>query len=261
MSLDFDYGADVAEGTGEKRVNPEEGQQFGRLKSIIHLGSIVSIYNGKPKPPANKVVLNFELVGNLVPEGEEGSITGLHPDTGEPLNHSIAINLTKGDNAKLTEFMKAAISKKEMEDGSVKGFDDIVSRAFGLDIVGSKEKGEDGKPKYLDIKSITAVPAALKALIPALKNPGVGHVRLGQLAEAGAAALEECNMYLDVQLGMMVSEEWKAGTHPAIAIVETIRKDNPNYAKAKGKATEGAEGAAAGNTPAPTEKLDAGEEF
>ena len=257
--MEFDYGADLAEGTGVARVNPEEGQQYGVLKSVIHLGKIVSFYNKKPKPPTNKVVLVFELKGNLVPEGEDECITGLHPETGEPLDHSLTINLTKGDNAMLTKIMAALISKKEMEAGSVGGWDQLIGRAVGLDIKGSEEK-VDGKPKYVDIKAVTAAPAALKAQIPPLKNAGVGHVRLPQLT---VAALHECNMYLDVQMGMMKSEEWAAGTHPAIALVEEIRKDNPKYATAEVKGdTAAQEQSGEPQKPAAEpEKVDSDEEF
>lgn len=258
--FEFDYGADLAEGNGVKRVNPEEGLQFAVLKSVIHLGKIVTYFNKQPKPPVNKVVLNFELKGNLVPEGEDEAITGLHPETGEPLNQSLTVNLTKGDNAMLTKVMAALISKKEMAENSVKGWGDLIGRKVQLDIKGSDEK-VDGKPKFVDIKAVTAAPAALKASIPDLKNAGVGHVQLTQLT---AAALEECNMYLDVQKGMMESEEWKAGTHPAIAIVDEIRKENPNYAKAKAKDDKPGEDATGGQgatPPAETEKVDSSEEF
>lgn len=257
MSFEFDYGADVAEASGIKRVNPEVGGQFGRLKSVIHLGQIIQVYKGKPKPPTNRVVLNFELIGNLVDPEDDEYISGLHPETGEPLNQSIAINLTKGDNAKLTEVMGALVSKKEMEAGTVGGWDDLIGRPVGLELKGSDDKDDSGKPKFVDIASITTAPAALKAAMPPLKNAGVGHVRLSQLT---VAALDECNVYTDIQMGMMKSEEWKAGTHPAIALVEEIRKERLNYAKAKEKANTGAE-EPTGNTPAPTEKVDSTEEF
>lgn len=259
MDFEFDFGAELAEGNGVKRVNPEEGLQYGVLKSVIHLGKIGSSYQGKPKPPVNKVVLNFELKGNLVPEGEDECITGLHPETGEPLDHSITINLTKGDNAMLTKVMAALISKKEMTENTVKGWDQLIGRPVGLDIKGSDEK-VDGKPKYVDIKGISAAPAALKAQIPGLKNPGVGHATLPKLT---VAALHECNMYLDVQMGMMKSEEWSAGTHPAIALVEEIRKENPKYATAEvkgGKAADSATGT--DNKPAvEPEAVSSDEEF
>lgn len=258
--LDFDYGAEVSESTGVQRVNPEEGQQYAVLKSVIHLGKIASAYKGKPKPPVNRVVLNLELKGNLVPEGEDECITGLHPETGEPLDHSLSINLMKGDNAMLTKVMAALITKKEMSEGTIKGWDQLIGRPVGLNIKGSDEK-VDGKPKYVDIKEVTPAPAALKSQIPALKNPGVGHATLPKLT---VEALHECNMYLDVQLGMMKSEEWAAGTHPAIALVEEIRKENPKYATAevKGdKAAQGDESEQKSTPAAEPEKVDSSEEF
>ncbi|WP_188754146.1 hypothetical protein, partial [Pedobacter psychrotolerans] len=116
-------------------------------------------------------------------------------------------------------------------------------------------------PKYVDIKGITQFPAALKPTIKGIKNAGVGHCLLKDLS---IAALDEVNMYLDVQLGMMKSEEWKAGSHPAIALVEEIRKENPNYAKAKAKDDKPSDDATGGSQQpagAPAEKVDADEEF
>lgn len=261
--LDFDYGADLAEGGGFDRVNPEVGVQYGYLKSVVHLGKVAGDFEGKAKDPTNRVSLNFELMGNLVPEGEDGCITGLHPDTGEPLTQSVVVNLVKGDNAFLTKVMNALISKKEMDEGSIKGWEPLIGRPVTLDIKGSK-KLKDGKPEYVDIKGISVFPPALKPMATGIKHKGVGHVLLKDLTKE---ALEEVNMFLGVQKGMMESEEWKAGTHPAIAIVEEIRKDNPNYAKATGKADKGADGAqgASGGAQqqqgAPAEEVKGDEEF
>lgn len=261
MSFEFDYGADLAEGTGVKRVNPEVGNQYAYLKSVIHLGKIAGDFDGNPKPPTNRVCLNFELMGNLAGEDADDYISGLHPDTGEPLNQSVTVNLVKGDNAFLTKVMAALVTKKEMELGSIKGWEQLIGRPVTLDIKGSK-KMKDGKPEYVDIKGISVFPSALKAVATGIKHPGVGHCTLPALTKE---ALDEVNMYLDVQMGMMKSEEWKAGTHPAIALVDEIRKTNPNYAKAASKsekAADGAEQGAEAQTPAtPTEAVDSNEEF
>lgn len=251
---DFDYGAEIAEATGVKRVNPETGLHFARLRSIIHLGSIAAVYKGKPKPPVNKVAFIFELKGDL------DEVDDLHPDTGKPLDIGIGVNLTKGDNAKLTEVMAALISKKEMEEGTVKGLDDLIGRCTQLNLKGSKTLDDDGKPKYVDIDALSPVAKAFAAQIPELTVAGVGHCRLTQLS---LAAMEELNGFLDVQEGMMKSEQWKDGSHPAIALVEEIRKERPNYAKAEKKAEDGAGGEPQGNSEPqkPAESMDGNEEF
>lgn len=254
MSLDnFDFGAELAEASGVKRVNPEVGLHFARLRSVIHLGSIAAMYRGKPKPPVNKAAFIFELKGDL------DEIDDLHPDNGEPLCIGIGVNLTKGDNAKLTEVMAALISKKEMEEGTVKGMDDLIGRVCQLDLKGSDAKGDDGKPKYVDIKSLSPVAKAFAAQIPELSVAGVGHCRLSQLT---MAAMDELNVFLDVQEGIMKSEEWKAGTHPAIALVEEIRKERPNYAKAEKKVDKGADEPQGEQEPSkPVEQMNTDEEF
>lgn len=257
--FDFDYGADLAEGGAAARVNPEVGMQYGYLKSVVHLGKIGGSFKGKAKDPTNRVSLNFELMGNLAGEDADDYISGLHPETGEPLNKEVIVNLVKGDNAFLTKVMGALITKKEMEAGTVKGFDDLIGRPVTLSIEGSDEK-VDGKPKYVDIKGVSPFPSALKPLATGIKHQGVGHVKLKDLTEA---ALDEVNMYLGVQKGMMLSEEWKAGTHPAIAIVEKIRETNPNYAKAKAADDKPSDAADDKQEPAgaPTETVSSDEEF
>lgn len=251
---DFDFGAEVAEASGVKRVNPEVGLHFARLRSVIHLGSIAAIYKGKAKPPVNRAAFIFELKGDL------DEIDDLHPDNGEPLCIGIGVNLTKGDNAKLTEVMAALISKKEMEEGTVKSMDDLIGRCCQLDLKGSKDTDDNGKPKYVDINTLSPVAKAFAAQIPELTVSGVGHCRLSQLT---AAAMDELNVYIDVQEGIMKSEEWKAGTHPAIALVEEIRKERPNYAKSEKKSDKAAEGQqqGPGEPAAPAENMDADEEF
>lgn len=259
MDFEFDYGAEIAEGSGVKRVNPEEGLQYGYLKSVIHLGKIGSTYKGKVKDPSNRVCLNFELMGNLADAESDDYISGLHPETGEPLNHSLTINLVKGDNAMLTKVMAALVSKKEMETNAVKGWDQLIGRPVTLNLKGSEKKGEDGKPAYVDVKEISQFPSALKPLIKGIKTQGVGHCLLKNLT---LEAMDEVNMYIDVQVGMMKSEEWKAGTHPAIALVDEIRKTNPNYAKATKAADDGAQAATEGEPKGePAESVTANEEF
>lgn len=255
MALDnFDFGAEVAAAAGgAKRVNPEVGLHMARLKSIIHLGTIVSIYKGKPKPPVNKVAAIFELKG-----GED--VDDLHPETGEPLTIGMNFNLIQGDNSVLNKmFLPALVTKKEFEEGTVKGFDDLIGRCCQLNLKGSKALDEDGKHKYVDIENMSAVMKAVAAGVPEIVNKGVGHCKLPDLT---IEALDELNVYIDVQQNIMVSEQWKDGTHPAIALVEEIRKERPNYAKAQKSDEESAEGQQQPSQPAaPAEKLAEDEEF
>lgn len=261
--FDFDYGAELAEGNGAKRVNPEVGKQFGRLKAVIHLGKCENNYGKTKKDPVNKVCLVMELKGNLVPDDDEenDTITGLNPETGEPIDWTTTMNLTKGDNAALTKLMSALISKKEMDAGTIKGFDQLIGRPLDFEIVGSEKTDDDGKPKYYDIKNISMPAAIVKSQIPELKNPAnyPAHCKLPMLTVDAVLAT---NMFNDVQMGMMKSEEWKAGTHPAIALVEEIRKTQPKYATATAKSDNATgEDTGAQKVAAPTETVDPKEEF
>lgn len=263
--FDFDYGADLAEGNGVKRVNPEVGKQFGRLKAVIHLGKCENNFGKTKKDPVNKVCMVFELKGNLVPEDDEenDTITGIHPDTGEPIDWTTTINLTKGDNAALTKIMSALISKKEMDAGTIKGFDQLIGRPVDFEIVGSDKLDDDGKPKYYDIKNITMPAAIVKSQIPELKNPATTYPPHCKLPMLTVDAVLATSMYNDVIKGMMTSEEWKAGTHPAIALVEEIRKTQPKYATATAKDDKaaGSDTGATQQPSVPTETVDATEEF
>lgn len=246
----FDYGADVESAGGFKRENPVEGLHAARLRSIIHVGRCVRKYQGKDKAPCNSVVAVFELK-------EE---TDIHSETGEPLTFTVDFDLKDGDKSYLnTKFLPAMLTKAELESGAIKGFDDLIGKPCQLDLVGGKEKNDDGTPKYVNLKAMSPMHPKLAAVTEPLKVAGAGHCRLAQL---NAAAMDELNPYLHVQMLMMTSEQWKDGTHPGIVLVEEIRKERPDYAKAKAKGEEAAEGgqmqAAA---PAAAEKLSTEEEF
>lgn len=246
----FDFGAELESAGGFKRENPVEGLHAARLRSIIHVGRCVRKYQGKDKSPCNSVVAVFELK-------EESDV---HSETGEPLTFTVDFDLKDGDKSYLnTKFLPAMLTKAELESGSIKGFDDLIGKACQLDLIGSKAQNDDGTPKYVNLRAMSPMLPKLQAVTDPLKAAGAGHCRLSQL---NAAAMDELNPYLHVQMLMMTSEEWKDGTHPGIALVEAIRKERPDYAKAKASAERAAGGSQAqAAAAAPAEKLSTEEEF
>ncbi|UOW66379.1 hypothetical protein vBAspATola_36 [Aeromonas phage vB_AspA_Tola] len=250
MSIDnFDFGAELASAGGFTRENPAEGLHAARLRSIIHMGKCQRTYSGKLKDPCNSVVAVFEL--------KEDS--DVHSETGEPLVFHVDFDLKDGDKSYLnTKFLPAMLTKSELESGAIKGFDDLIGKACQLDLEGSKAKNDDGTPKYINLKSMSPMHAKLVAITEPLKVSGAGHCRLAQLS---AAAMDELNPYLHVQMLMMTSEEWKSGTHPGIALVDEIRKERPDYAKAKAKDEKSSGDAQAPSGDVPAEKLSTEDEF
>lgn len=246
----FDFGAELESAGGFKRENPVEGLHAARLRSIIHVGRCVRKYQGKDKSPCNSVVAVFELK-------EESDV---HSETGEPLTFTVDFDLKDGDKSYLnTKFLPALLTKAELESGSIKGFDDLIGKACQLDLIGSKAQNDDGTPKYVNLKAMSPMHPKLQAVTDQLKAAGAGHCRLSQL---NATAMDELNPYLHVQMLMMTSDEWKAGTHPGIALVEEIRKERPDYAKTKASAEDVAGGAQVQSAAAaPAEKLSTEDEF
>lgn len=248
--LDFDYGAEL-EASGFKKELPVEGLHLARLQSIIHLGKCVHVYQGEAKAPCNTAVAIFELK-------EE---TDIHSETGEPLTFSVEFTLKDGAKSFLHKtLIPSLVTKADQAAGTVKSFDDLIGRVCQLDLKPSKGLNEDGSPKYMNLSAMSAAHAKMIAVTDELKNVGSGHLRL---KDFNKEALESLNSYIHVQQLIMKSVEWDDGSHPAIPLVEEIRKTNPDYAKAKPKEAESAEGEAEqSKAPAgPVEEVKADEEF
>lgn len=263
MSIDFDsfdFGADLAEGGGGFTIeNPKVGPHAARLRDIIHLGCIGdSRY--PDKAPSNRAVAVFELK-----EDEDK-----HSQTGDPLLFPYMFNLVKGDNSFMnSKLLPALITAEEIKAGSIKSFDDLIGKTCQLDLSGSKELYKDEKtgeelPKYINLKGISALHPKLIPVTDELVGGGVGHLRL---KDFNAVALEALNVFMHVQEGIMKSTEWADGTHPAIPLVEEIRKERPNYAKPKAKGTDDKPNGKSSDTAtqpqgsATPENLDEGQEF
>lgn len=250
----FDYGADLAATKSFTRENPVEGLHLFRLRSLIHLGCCPQVFDGKAKDPVNFMAAVLELK-------EESDV---HSETGEPLTFTLEFPLRDGSKSFLhSKFLPALASKKDLESGAIKSMDDLIGKLGQISLKPSKATNEDGTPKYMNLDSISAAHPSLQASIPALSIAGVGHCRLKDLT---VDAIDELNSYTQVQMLMMKSDEWVAGTHPAIPLVEEIRKERPDFAKAKPKDEEKPSGnQQSGDAPtqgdAPPENLQTDEEF
>lgn len=250
---DFDYGEDLEKGgEGFTRENPKEGDHAARLKAIIHLGKCHRSHaESKDKPPVNMAVAVFELKEDY----------DVHSETGEPLLFAKDFTLMDGDRSFLHgEFIPALVTKEDLP--NLKSFDDLIGKTCQLKLKGSKELQDDGSPKYINFASISSLHPKVAALTDPLKDdPLNGHIRLKDLQ---AGHLDLMNVYNHVQSLMLLSEQWKDGTHPAIPLIEEIRKERPNFAKATSKGDKSPDSKGKTDEPkpdAPVEKVDGDEEF
>lgn len=259
--MDFDFGVDLAESAGGfTRENPKVGPHMARVRDILHIGTIGDSRYPDKKPTPRAVIV-FELL-------EEHDVDS----QGNRLLYPHMINMVKGDNSFLnSKFLPAVVSAEEFKAGSVKGFDDIITRPCQLELTGSDQTYKDEKtgeelPKYINLGSITTLHPKLVQVLDPLAEGNLGHVRL---ADFKKDSLDILNMFMHIQEGIMKSDEWKSGAHPAIPMIEEIRKERPNFAKAKSKDEakgQGANGSGAQQQQPQTgsaapEKLDSDEEF
>lgn len=244
--VDFDYGAEPVS-TGKAFQNPEPGKHAARIRSIIHLGMFQEDFKGKLKESCPQVVVVFELK-------DDNDVS----ETGEPLETFKTFPLKKGDKAFLTKFQKAVDPK-----GLCKGFDDFIGRCVEVTLEGSKELGDDGKPKYVNFKELSELHPKLAAVTDELTVKGAGHVKFADLTRA---AIEELHPLLHVADILLSQHNSSYKGSKAEAIVAEIRKDNKEFAvrkagDAKPAPVDTDEPAAPSKPATPPAELDANEEF
>ena len=215
----FDYGGETPLSAGGMFKQPEVGQATGRVRSIIHIGRFSKIWKGTAAPAAPYVAVIFELHDQW--EDEEETI---------PLTTSIAFPLKKGDKANMVKFLNAVDP-----DDKAAGFGDCIGLPASLNMVGSKDKDDDGNPKFVNCKEVTAVPKSILKHLPELQVKGVGHVAFVDMTKE---AVLELNPHLHVAAIMEKAENYKGSQ--AEKVVAEIRKEDPDFAKASTSTREDA---------------------
>ena len=212
----FDYGTDEEiKDPGEDFKQPSVGDHCARLRSLIHVGMFREVFKGEKKKPFPEVIAIFELKED--DDFEDDGVT--------PLTISKAFSLKKGDRAFMTKFL-AVLDPK----GEAKGFDDIIGAPCNVTCSGSKEKKEDGSPKYVNFGGIAGLPAKFRDSVDPLKVKGVGHCRFPDITKE---AIMELSPIREVNLILMQGENYKGSK--AEEIINEIRKDNPEFAVRKKK--------------------------
>lgn len=210
----FDFGGETPISSGGMFKQPEVGQATGCVRSIIHIGRFSKIWKGKASPAAPYVAVVFELHDQW--EDEEETI---------PLTTSIAFPLKKGDKAHMVKFLNAVDP-----DEKAASFKECIGLPASLNMVGSKDKDDDGNPKFVNCKEITAVPKSVLKHLPKLSVEGVGHVEFDALTKE---AVLELNPHLHVAAIMEKAENYKGSV--AEKVVAAIRKEDPDFGKASAK--------------------------
>ena len=212
----FDYGTEheIKDPGGDFK-NPTEGDHSARLRSLIHVGMYRETFNGQLKKPFPQVIAIFELKED--DDFEEDGVT--------PLTISKSFPLKKGDRAFCTKFLAALDPQKK-----AKGFDDCIGAACTVTCKGGKEKNDDGTPKFINFGGMSGLPAKFAAMLEPLTVEGVGHVPFDSITKE---AIFELNPIKDVNMVLMKSENYQGSS--AEAIINEIRRDNPDFATRKKK--------------------------
>jgi|SRR5690554_383432 len=247
--MSFDFGESPV-GGGSSIKQAQVGQHEARLLGIVHLGMYEDTFGGKKKPAAPFVCALFELKS-----GEEGG--GVNDD-GTPIVVHKTFPLKKGDRAFLTKFMKALLTTEEYrqyEAGVLEGgFEDLIGRPVLLDMKGSKEKDDNGDPKYTNVSEVSKMPPKLAKLTEELEGVPIGHVTHSAMTEEALRAIPPFEIYTKVEKsvnfpGSRVEE-----------VLEEIREKDPEFGTRKQKDDQKDEG----NQSPPEqqrEDLDENEDF
>lgn len=249
--MSFDYGADPVSSGGNLK-QAAVGAHEARLLGIVHLGLFEDEFKGKKKAAAPFVTALFELKS-----GEEGG--GVNED-GSPIIMQKSFPLKKGDKAFLTKFMQVLLTAdefKKYQAGVLSGgFGDLIGRAVQIQAVGSDALDDDGNPKYVNIGSLSALPAKFANMVDPLAGEPIGHVTLAQYTPEVLKALPPFEIYdkLEKSVNFPGSK--------ADEVLRAVRKENPEFAKRKPKDGQASsDESKAQAAPPPPADLDEAEDF
>lgn len=220
----FNAGADIASGEGNVFKNPKVGAHSFLLSGVYHLGEFADVFtkNGKddPKKPCNFVMIEMTLMGKD-DFNEDGS----------RMRQFKAIPLKNGAKATLTKFLDAIDPKEETE-----GFDECIGRYGSVTMVGSKELGDDGEPKYVNVGNISAIDEDAQEMAQARfekEADGIellGHVTFDALTEEVLRTIPSylVRQYL-LSAGKGNNNSYKGSK--VEALINKIREDDEDFLK------------------------------
>lgn len=217
---DYNYGAEPVK-TGKSFIQPKEGNYSGRIQSIVHLGMFEDVYEGRKKDPAPFVAVTIQFAKQ-------------RDEDDKPLTTHLCFPLKQGKKAKLTAFLDAVDPEE-----ATNGFDDVIGLPLSCAMKGGKDKDDDGKPKYVNCVGFSAVDEDFRDAVMPLEEGGVGHVTFDGMTKE---ALLEIHPTLHVRKVLMKSLDFKGSK--AESLIEEIRKELPEFAKASSNTKDEKSGAA-----------------
>ncbi len=159
---------------GGKRRSPAPafpaGTYPGRLVQVIDLGvQEQQPYQGQEKPPAQEIMVTFELVDEFLPEYDEESDTYSDTDFDEDkprwLSNTLPLRSLESDLANSTKYYLAIDPKKEFEGD----WTAIIGKAVNVTVVENISKKDGNTRNY--ISGLSTIRPRDAEKLPELKNP------------------------------------------------------------------------------------------
>lgn len=229
---EYNFAGDMVTPEGKDFKNPSLGQHPVRISNIQFLPTYVAEYQGKKKDPAPMVAIEFKLFdmdeeGNCTPNEDQPTMVKVFPFKWHKL-------------AQFTKFMCKVYPDKLTLDTRP---DDALfnkciaallnSKRSGLTaevVADGKAKADDGSPKYVTLDSFSVPMAIIAKAIPEVEGGRI--LPFSQITEDGIRMLKG----YDVRKYIIESDQYEGSK--AQAIIEEIRKEDPDFAKQKKKEDE-----------------------
>ncbi len=220
--MSFDYGEEPISGGSFE--NPKVGTWPAVVEAIVHIGTIIDTFKGKKKDPAPFLAVKFVILDeeNLKEDGSFHEVWKTFP-------------MFKADKSYLTQFGKAF--DPAFPKGTLGGFVDIIGRPCNLELKGSKDNGDDGKPKFVNVGGISGLQGKFEKLTTA-EYEETGRKPLGYFkhGEINADVLREFSPFVAQQF---VAAENLGESESAVAALKEVRAEDADFGKKRAKEDEG----------------------
>lgn len=209
---EFDYGGAVAE-TVSLFKNPTVGTRNARLWGLARIGTFAETYrNGKVaevKAPAPFAAAIFHLLGK-----------NDKLDDGSPMFFVKMFPLKKGDKSFLHKTFIPAMGGMSKH----KGFTTMGNQLVSLTLKGGKEQNDDGTPKFVNFGNMAEIGEDTLELLEGAPQyaPLEGAPGFVMEAELSEAILDKLHPVREFAEMVMLTEEFKAGTHPAQELIQKM---------------------------------------
>ena len=247
--MSFDFGENPIQGGSFE--NPKIGSWPAVLESVIHIGIIRDTYQGKAKDPAPFLAVKLVVMDedNLKSDGSYHEVWKTFP-------------MFNTDKAFMMKFGKAF--DPAFPNGTTKSFDEFIGRVCNVELKPSGAVGEDGKPKFVNVGSISGLSGTLGKVISTAYDE-TGRKPLGYFKhdEITPAVLEDMSAMVAQQFVTADNLEPGCPAHDALIKIRETDEDFGKRKKKEGGEQQASQGSQ-GSAPKPQEQdpnLDGDQEF